>query len=243
MREVLRKFGAAQVINFNCPCCEFASESIDHLFLLCDWANKLWRCCMGWWGISGCSNSSINDWMDGWFGLCPSVSRKRVWNTLFFAVIWTIWEVRNEVVFRRKDADFSVALDSIKFRTALWFKSHGCGSNIDLTLLMLDLNDRCVDIAPTKKKSIVQWCPPMDNDLFFNVDGSARGNPGDAGIGGVLRDSTGKVLCLFSFFVGISDSNTAEVLAVHRACQLISSKTSLAGRMITIISDSKSAVS
>ena len=33
----------------------------------------------------------------------------------------------------------------------------------------------------------------MDN-LKFNVDGSARGNPGPAGIRGVLRDSKGKVL-------------------------------------------------
>lgn len=32
----------------------------------------------------------------------------------------------------------------------------------------------------------------MDN-LKFNVDGSARGNPGPAGIRGVLRDSKGKL--------------------------------------------------
>ncbi|KAK2641221.1 hypothetical protein Ddye_022984 [Dipteronia dyeriana] len=69
------------------------------------------------------------------------------------------------------------------------------------------------------------------------------GNPGDADIGGVLRDSSGKVVCLFSFYVGVEDSITDEVLTIHRACHLISSRSRLAGRTITIISDSKSAVS
>ena len=39
------------------------------------------------------------------------------------------------------------------------------------------------------------------------------------------------------------DSNSAEVHAIHRACQLISSNPSLSHHKITIISDSKSAVS
>ena len=73
--------------------------------------------------------------------------------------------------------------------------------------------------------------------------GSARGSPGDAGIGGVLRDSNGKVWCLFSSYVGFTDSNSAEVLAIHRACNLIVSNRLLDGRNIVIISDSRSAVS
>ncbi|KAK1587159.1 hypothetical protein Q3G72_010236 [Acer saccharum] len=39
------------------------------------------------------------------------------------------------------------------------------------------------------------------------------------------------------------DSNKAEILAVHRACKLISSKQCLMNRYIIIISDSKNAVS
>ncbi|KAK2653294.1 hypothetical protein Ddye_013150 [Dipteronia dyeriana] len=43
-----------------------------------------------------------------------------------------------------------------------------------------------------------------------------RGMPGPAGIGGILRNSPGKFLCLFSFFVGMQDSNTAELLAIQK---------------------------
>ena len=62
----------------------------------------------------------------------------------------------------------------------------------------------------------------MNNDLFFNVDGLARGNPGPAGIGGVLIDASGRTLCLFSYSIGIADSTLAKILSIHRAVMLIS---------------------
>ena len=77
----------------------------------------------------------------------------------------------------------------------------------------------------------------------FNVDGSARGSPGAMGIGGVLCDSDSNVMCSFSTFVGCMDSNSAEIYTIHRACLLLASATHLSNRNVTIISDSKSAVS
>ncbi|KAK2651641.1 hypothetical protein Ddye_011497 [Dipteronia dyeriana] len=79
--------------------------------------------------------------------------------------------------------------------------------------------------------------------LKFNVDGSPRGRPGLAGIGGVFRDSEGKVVCLFSLSVGIQDSNTAEILAFRKACELCDSVQRLAEGNIQIVSDSMVAVS
>ncbi|KAK3205183.1 hypothetical protein Dsin_019229 [Dipteronia sinensis] len=67
------------------------------------------------------------------------------------------------------------------------------------------------------------------------------GNP--AGIGGVLRDSSGKVMCLILCYVGISDSNQAELMAIEKACSLAVSNLALAGLSIEIASDSKVAVS
>jgi hypothetical protein len=241
--DIMCKFGLNHMTSIECPLCSKAAETIDHVFLNCVWSSEVWKRCMGWWGVHSCSNLGFVDWWKGWSALCPSLDRKRAWNVLFFAVIWTIWESRNGVVFRSSQACIGLALDTIKFRVALWFKNHGQGSNCDLTLLMLDIRERCVDSVPTKVQKSVVWVPPMGDELSFNVDGSARGNPRDAGIGGVLRDSSGKVLCLFSLYVGVVDSNSAEVLAIHRACQLISSNVRLASRNIALISDSKTAVS
>jgi len=78
--------------------------------------------------------------------------------------------------------------------------------------------------------------------LKWNVDGSSPGKPGMAGIGGVLRDWNGKVICLFSIPIGIKDSNEAEFIAVVKALELTSSREDMFGRSIMVESDSANTV-
>ncbi|KAK3188480.1 hypothetical protein Dsin_028041 [Dipteronia sinensis] len=103
--------------------------------------------------------------------------------------------------------------------------------------------DLCVDSKKVKTSKIRDWFPPLMDNLKFNVDGSARGNLGPTGIWGVLRDLNEKVLCLFSYFVGSMDSNSAEILAIKKAVELCLSNLALQGCFISIVSDSKVAVS
>ncbi|KAK2651333.1 hypothetical protein Ddye_018822 [Dipteronia dyeriana] len=58
-----------------------------------------------------------------------------------------------------------------------------------------------------------------------------------------LRDLRGKVLCLFSFYMGVLDSNVAELWDIRRAVVFCQSNLSLQGRNISVVSDSKVAVS
>ncbi|KAK3218921.1 hypothetical protein Dsin_012891 [Dipteronia sinensis] len=198
---------------------------------------------MKWWDISFCISSSVKDWRESWNGMCPSPNRYRVWNSFFFALTWTIWESRNSVVFRGKAASLFNAVDSVRFRIVWWFKNFGRGFKDDITLLLLDVKERCVDSKPDKVTTKSVWAPPLIDDLTFNVDGSTIGNPGMAGIRGVLRDASGKILCLFSSSIEITDPISSEVIAIQRACNLIIFNQLLADRNITIISDSKAAVS
>ncbi|KAK3219717.1 hypothetical protein Dsin_013687 [Dipteronia sinensis] len=95
-----------------------------------------------------------------------------------------------------------------------------------------------------KGKNVFQrWNPPSMEALKFNVDGSTRGKPEFAGIGGVLRDNRGQALCLFSIFVRIHESNTVTLIAIEKACWLCVSNTILKGRDIDTVSDSKATVS
>ncbi|KAK3189926.1 hypothetical protein Dsin_029487 [Dipteronia sinensis] len=111
-----------------------------------------------------------------------------------------------------------------------------------ISLILLDVRHRCVDNLSTPLNVSKVWKPTVSDALFFNVDGSAKGNPSMAEIGGVLKDSSGRTLCLFSAFPGIRDPISAEILSIQRACQLVSSNKSLHNRIVTIISDSKAAV-
>ena len=100
-----------------------------------------------------------------------------------------------------------------------------------------------MDKSPTKVIRSCDWNPLMDDDLMFNVDGSARGCPGSAGIGGVLRDHCGKVMGSFSRYIGNAEAITAEIIAIHQAAVLCANSQVLVGKDITIISDSKVVVS
>ncbi|KAK3219243.1 hypothetical protein Dsin_013213 [Dipteronia sinensis] len=147
------------------------------------------------------------------------------------------------MIFKGVPTTVSQATDKVKFRVAWWYKYHGAGSKLSISTMLLNVKESCADFLPKQKKNEIAWNPPLGLVLKFNVDGSARGNPGNAGIGGVLIDNTGKVLGLFSEHVGILDSNSAEILAIHRAVSLCAESTSLIGKDVDIVSDSKIAVS
>nr|GEV54576.1 reverse transcriptase [Tanacetum cinerariifolium] len=93
------------------------------------------------------------------------------------------------------------------------------------------------------KRIRLSWCAPTHGALKFNVDGSAMGKPGLAGIGGLLQNTDGVVLAIFSISVGILDSNVAEVMAIKKAFSIIKEKEESRSVNITIESDSLNAVS
>jgi ribonuclease HI len=56
--------------------------------------------------------------------------------------------------------------------------------------------------------------------VVIHTDGAARGNPGPAGIGAVLRDAgTGEVLAEIAEYLGIRTNNVAEWRAVERGLE------------------------
>lgn len=57
--------------------------------------------------------------------------------------------------------------------------------------------------------------------LFVFCDGGARGNPGPAAIGIVIKDEKGKILTSFGKRVGETTNNVAEYLAVIEALEWI----------------------
>ncbi|GMJ07609.1 hypothetical protein like AT5G65005 [Hibiscus trionum] len=78
--------------------------------------------------------------------------------------------------------------------------------------------------------------------LKFNVDGAARGKPGPAGFGGMMRDGESQILGLFSGPLGEMDSNEAEIRAIAFALSLVVDR-SWRHHCVIIESDSQVALS
>ncbi|KAK0605531.1 hypothetical protein LWI29_027833 [Acer saccharum] len=123
VKEVINKCGLEQISDIGCPFCEYELETIDHAFLHCRWSMFVWEECMNW-----CHNRNFNGWFEGWRGCCLSPKSKKIWCSLLFAVSWTIWKCRNQLVFEGNRLSTEQAINMIKFRIVWWFKHFKKGS-------------------------------------------------------------------------------------------------------------------
>jgi ribonuclease HI len=79
--------------------------------------------------------------------------------------------------------------------------------------------------SPTSSDAIVAYC-----------DGGSRGNPGPAGFGVYIQDSTGKVLAELSQFLGKQTNNFAEYSALLAALEFAIAQ---GHRSLRVVSDSE----
>ena len=115
----------------------------------------------------------------------------------FYAIIWFIQLLHNDMIFNRKVFDFELIIDTFKFRLASWFKAKWPDSHYTISDIVRFSKDIQVSkVSKVNKRSIV-WETPSSNYLKFNMDRSTRGKPGSVGIGGVLRDCNAAIKAIF----------------------------------------------
>jgi len=69
----------------------------------------------------------------------------------------------------------------------------------------------------------IQWVPPPEHWIKLNVDGGSKGNPGNAGAGGILRGHLGNWIQEFAVNLGQCTSVKAEVTALFQGLRLAKS--------------------
>ena len=71
--------------------------------------------------------------------------------------------------------------------------------------------------------SLVAWKPPRSGSSRLNVDGSSLGNPGQAGIGGLLIRDAEKCRVGFFDFLGFMTNTQAELIVIKRGLEVAGS--------------------
>lgn len=104
----------------SCPFCSSVEVLIRHLFLHCKFTWSLWTGMMGWWGIQLPITNTCEEWLDILCGTVDGSFRRKLWISLFYVVLWTIWNIRNRVVFWM--VDWNHELQQIKLRLEFWMK-------------------------------------------------------------------------------------------------------------------------
>ena len=225
-----------------CNFCKGEIESVDHLFLGCIKSWQIWCLCLRIWDIKASLPKSLSELWIQWDGLRPSLELGKGWKLFFFAIIWSLWLTRNQMVFASSMVNWSEVFEIIKFRVICWFKNKSTEVCMSINDMMLNIQSAISLAKPGKTRVLAAWEVPPIGFLKFNVDGSAHGKPGPTGIGGVLRDHDGNTRFLFAKSIGVNDSNYAELRAIQEALEWFLSADWCKDFHLIIESDSKVAI-
>ncbi|OMO90964.1 reverse transcriptase [Corchorus capsularis] len=118
--------------------------------------------------------------------------------TLFVTTIWRIWTSRCRRVF---DPNEVASLDAIVYNIA------GTTKSVIAAMSMPS--------PPTGPTTSISWTPPGEHFVKLNTDGAAKGNPGAAGAGGVIRNTEGGWVVGFAAHLGTCSNVAAELHALR----------------------------
>ena len=156
-----------------CPRCH-SPETTIHILRDCSWAREIWCQALGVLPLSFFAQP-LQDWLhSNATSERPTLPHLIPWEVFFPFTCWKLWLARNERIFNHQSITQHSLLYSL-VQAATEF--HFLASTVHQT--------------PSRIPQIIKWHPPPPSFLKLNIDGSALGNPGLAGAGGVLRDHWG----------------------------------------------------
>ena len=223
-----------------CEICKKNTDSIHHVFIECPLATQLWR----WiWFVFKISSPHPNYVSSLWECIGNQNLSKQVFNLWVGAcqvALYSIWGIRNNVIFRAAKPLVAATLNYIK----CWLQ--------DLAAIVPGHMNNCIEdlsilnsigvtgVPPSCPKIIeVIWTPPHFSWHKANTDGLAFGSPGRAAIGGIFRNYRGFSKGAFSKFIGIHNAFEAELLAFMQAIEIAWEKN---WRKLWVEMDSKAVV-
>ena len=123
-----------------CILCKKNNESIDHLFLHCDFSYSLWCKLLKEFDIQWVIPRSCSELLTLGQGFLLSKKGKILWNFAVNATFWAIWLERNNRIFEDSEANFESIWDRIRLWVAIWI--HVCKDfkSIPFSLIIRDWN-------------------------------------------------------------------------------------------------------
>lgn len=122
--ELLFSWGIFHDFN-GCLChfCGDAPESVNHLFIHYRLVWSIWCRVISWWNLKWVCPISVKSLFNWWQGWKFKKVKKVLWVLAYFAVLWSIWIFRNELIFQGVTPKWYHLEDIIKYRIACWFRA------------------------------------------------------------------------------------------------------------------------
>ncbi|XP_019198078.1 PREDICTED: uncharacterized protein LOC109191859 [Ipomoea nil] len=193
VRENLHKRRAW--IGGGCPLCGCNAETMNHLFCDCGFAQQLW------------SHADIRQGREFLQFMAESIGGTSTHSGIrLAATLWTIWLIRNEVVWQNRTSTSAVAIERVR--------------NMQRTWEGVFVKNGTVQVSA---RPLVDWTPPLRGTLKCNTDAAVSGD--GAGFASVIRDHEGHFVAAMSGrLMGEGDPFMAEVLGAKEALTWLKSQ-------------------
>lgn len=186
-----------------CFICGESSESTLHILRDCPAARSIWRKVEG----PSLDPTFFQEDLKNWILKNLENKEHETWPTFFAIIIWWLWRWRNMFVFGRGN---EVPVDIGAFLKICF----------DEAWRSLHNNIQDIERRGTKEERFITWAPPLVGWYAMNTDGAARGSPGDAGGGVIIRNHCGTFISALTLNFGRCSAFRAEVLALLRGLEL-----------------------
>ncbi|KAL2898889.1 hypothetical protein RDABS01_023971 [Bienertia sinuspersici] len=191
-----------------CPQCQGDEETLIHMLRDCPVAREIWRQVGGSSRYNHFFQGDLNTWLVNNLK-AEGLSYSNQWPTYFAITIWWTWRWRNCVAFGKSEEVPLNIRDFLYSRAEEQIRAMKLGSR--------HLNGPRVS---RNKEIFIRWIAPPLDWIVLNSDGAARGAPGHAGAGGLIRDSRGGFMVAYAANLGICSAYKAEMWVVARGLDL-----------------------
>ncbi|CAJ2637113.1 unnamed protein product [Trifolium pratense] len=188
----------------NCVHCDDELEDNIHLFFLCNNAKNIWQK-LGWRDVIQQHLQANNHIAEIIFSLLQVFNSEH--STLFMVTLWSIWQQRNNRVWRNKIEPTHVVCDRttnllLDWRNAQQYKQRNCMQQQQVTE--------------------TRWQKPHTGRYKCNIDASFSVRQNKVEIGMCIRDDQGQfVLAKTEWMSPITDTDIGEALGLLSALKLV----------------------
>ncbi|KAE9617647.1 putative reverse transcriptase zinc-binding domain-containing protein [Lupinus albus] len=103
--------------DIKCTICKNDDESIDHLFINCELAFSVWNGVYVWLQVMEPKPSSTIESSNLHYDIGRNSKGPKFWRMVWFVVMWSIWTMRNNLIFSTKEVSYIHIMELIRART------------------------------------------------------------------------------------------------------------------------------
>lgn len=105
----------------SCVLCDSNVESLGHLLFTCTKSVQIWQLVYAWSGHLAALQGDCKSHYLHHRGMVRGSKLQQLWLIIWFSVIWFIWLMWNNIIFKQEQFDVVQIMDTIKVRSWNWF--------------------------------------------------------------------------------------------------------------------------